>query len=89
MMLGRLGEATCDPYWTETNAGMCSDSAGNLLAASGAPAAIEVLHAADNPNYSMTVSANSPSSSGFLNIDPKTLAFVVGGVLVFWLFKKK
>lgn len=84
-----LGTVECDAYWTEVNGGGCSDSYGNLLTPEGAYA-LEVQHAADDPNYSVTVSANAaavPKQAGLFGMDPKTLALIIGALLVFVLLK--
>lgn len=84
-----LGDAVCDPYWTETNQGECSDSSGNILNVNGGISALEVVHAANDPNYSVTVSASAPKSASLFGMDPKTLALIVGALLVFLLLKKR
>jgi len=35
----------------------------------------------------MTVTAKAPSSAGFLNLDTRTLALIVGAVFVFLLLR--
>lgn len=86
MIVRRLGDVVCDPLMTESNQGMCSDSAGNLLNPSGQ---IVINPGANNPNYSTTVTATAPTGAGFLQLDPKTLALIIGAVLVLLLIRKR
>lgn len=77
----------CDPFYTQNYGGACADSQGYLVKADGMRP-LEVDHAANDPNYSMTVSASSGSGTIF-GIDPKTAALIGGAILAFVVLSKK
>lgn len=76
--------------------GFFLDSSGAVCLPIGSPdtgslsaPALNVVHAANDPNFSMTVSANAgpaPAAAGF---DAKTLMYVIGAAFLLAIVAKK
>jgi hypothetical protein len=75
-------------------AGFFLDSSGAICLPNGTPdtsasSPLLVVNAANNPNFSMTVTAKAPPAPTTGGIDAKTLAYVIGGAFLFAMVAKK
>lgn len=73
-------------------AGYFLDSSGVVCLPNGSPdtsTALTVIHSADDPNYSVTVSANGGPAPAAAGVNAKTLAYVIGGAFLFAMVAKK
>jgi hypothetical protein len=85
--VGSLGAVDCDPYWTEANNGLCSDSQGSLLNRDGSVIPYDTyLRTRQIGPYAP--GAGADSSSWLSSIDSRTLGFV-GGLLLIGLMVRK